>query len=196
MTMPSTCPPQRGAARGQPRSRWTPRLLAALIGLVVASTLASLGSRTGLAHEAWLLTPERVAELNARPRPELFTRLTAANATMLAAAAAGAVGWLLLAATGAGRARRAGALARVEALDRHAPVVLRVCLALTLATAALGLHPRHGTGALQAATLGFPDLELRLLGPGWGWLTASSWRSPPPCCSAFGSAPPPAAPCS
>ena len=38
--------------------------------------------------------------------------------------------------------------------------------------AAIGLHPRHGTNFLQAATLGFPDLELRLLGTGWGWLAA------------------------
>ena len=59
-----------------------------------------------------------------------------------------------------------------SACERYAPLIVRVCLALTLIMAAVGLHPRHGTNFLQAATLGFPDLELRLLGTGWGWLAA------------------------
>jgi hypothetical protein len=133
--------------------------------------LVALLPRAGMAHEAWLLTPEHVAELDARPRPELFTRVTATNAAMLGAAAVAVVAWLLLAATGVAD-RFSGLAARLEACERHAPLIVRACLALTLAMAAVGLHPRHGTDFLQAATLGFPDLELRLLGTGWGWLAA------------------------
>jgi hypothetical protein len=143
--------------------------LAVLAGALLTLLLVSLMPRAGAAHEAWLLTPEHMAELNAAPRPELLSRPTAASAAMLAAAALAVAGWLRLAARDT-PARLRGILAKLELLERHAPLAVRACLALTLAVAALGLHPRHGTGPLEAATLGFPDLELRLLGAGWGWL--------------------------
>ena len=138
---------------------------------VAALLLAALAPRPSLAHEAWILTSEHMAALEAEPPPALFAHLTVANAAMLAAAAAAAVGLMLLAATGA--EERLPGVARLRALDRHAPRVVRACVAMTLATAALGLHPRHGTRLLEAPTLGFPDLELRLAGPGWGWLAAA-----------------------
>lgn len=164
--------PGTGPAAVPPRASSDSRVLAVLAGALLTILLASLAPRAGLAHEAWLLTPEHAAGLNAAPRPELFTRLGAANAAMLAAAAAAVVGWLRLAAAGTPDRLR-GLAARLEGLERHAPPAVRAGLAVTLATAALGLHPRHGTGPLQAATLGFPDLELRLLGTGWGWLAAA-----------------------
>jgi uncharacterized membrane protein YphA (DoxX/SURF4 family) len=147
------------------------RLLALLASLLMALLAVSLLPRAGMAHEAWLLTPEHMAELDARPRPELFTRLTVTNAAMLAAAAAAVVGWVLLATTGVAN-RFSSIAAKLEAHECNAALVVRVCLALTFTMAATGLHPRHGTGLLQAASLGFPDLELRLLGAGWGWLAA------------------------
>src|SRR4051795_1457726 len=152
--------------RAGPSSGLTRHALALLTAATVALLLAALAPRPSLAHEAWILTPEHMAALEAEPRPALFAHLTVANAAMLAAAAAAAVGLMLLAAAGAGE--RLPGLARLRALDRHAPRVVRACVAMTLATAALGLHPRHGTRLLEAPTLGFPDLELRLAGPGRG----------------------------
>lgn len=141
------------------------RVLAILTGALL---LALLLPATGKAHEAWLLTPEHMAEWNARPKPELFTRPTATNAAMLAAALAAIAGALLVAAHAG--SRFSGIRAKLVAHERHTSLVLRLCLALTMAMAAVGLHPRHGTDLLEAATLGLPDLELRLLGTGWGWL--------------------------
>lgn len=146
----------------------------ALAGLLVAFalslvlTLAWPGS--GWAHEAWLLSPEHMAERNAQPRPELFTHLTLANAAMLAAAALAVVGWVWLGT--AGPARRLLAWDRLRVHERAAGLFLRTCLSLTLVMASLGLHPRHGTELLEAPTLAFPDLELRLLGGSWDWLAA------------------------
>jgi hypothetical protein len=145
------------------------RLHTGLVSASLTFLLILLMVRTGMAHEAWILTPEQMAEWNAKPKPELFTHLTAANLAMLVTAALAVVGWMLLAATGT-RNWFAGIFAKLEAHERHTPVAVRVCLALTLIMAAIGLHPRHGTGVLEASTLGFPDLELRLLGAGWEWL--------------------------
>jgi len=136
--------------------------------LLLASALVLALPGTGLAHEAWLLTPEHMADWNARPKPELFTHLTGTNAVMLAAAVLGIVGWVLLATAGRGRLAQAWTWPRID--ERRTGLFLRGCLALTLVMAALGLHPRHGTGLMEASTLAFPDLELRLLGGGWGWL--------------------------
>lgn len=153
-----------GSLRTLPR-----RTVTGLMGASLTLLLISLTVRTGMAHEAWILPPGHMAEWNAKPKPDLFTHLNATNVTMLVAAALAIVGLLLLAATDIGN-RFTGILARLEAHERHTRVAIRVCLALTMIMAAMGLHPRHGTGVLEAATLGFPDLELRLLGAGWEWL--------------------------
>jgi len=88
---------------------------------------------------------------------------------MLVATVLAVTGWMLLAArVGADRSFRI--VRRLDALEGRAPLVVRVCLGLTLGMAALGLSPRHGTHLLEAPSLAFPDLELRLLGGGWGWL--------------------------
>lgn len=147
----------------------TANALAALpvaFALPLVLTLAWPGS--GWAHEAWLLSPEHMAERNAQPRPELFTHLTVVNAAMLAAAALAIVAWVWLGTAGSGHSLLAWDRLRVH--ECSAELFLRTCLALTLVMAALGLHPRHGTEVLEAPTLAFPDLELSLLGGGWDWL--------------------------
>jgi uncharacterized membrane protein YphA (DoxX/SURF4 family) len=163
-TIPLAPRVRRGAIAGGRRP--SRRLPALLVGACLALTLLP-GS--GVAHEAWFLSPEQIAALNAHDRPVLFTHLHAANVAMLAAAAAGMVGWLMLAGWAA-RHPAPGLLRRLAALERHTPLVVRLCFALTLAMAALGLHPRHGTPLLAVPSLAFPDLELPLLGAGWAWL--------------------------
>jgi uncharacterized membrane protein YphA (DoxX/SURF4 family) len=137
-------------------------LLLCLLGLL----LFSLQPEVSLAHEAWLLTPEEMAARNAQPKPELFTRFDATNLMMTLAAALFTFGSVRLGA----RELFPGLQKRVASYGDHAAFVLRLCLAITLIMAALGLHPRHGTQLCQAATLGMPDLELRILGGNWNWL--------------------------
>ena len=101
-------------------ARSGPPLFVLLASLLLTLLLVSLLPRAGMAHEAWLLTPEHMAELDARPRPELFTRVTATNAAMLGAAAVAVVAWLLLAATGVAD-RFPGLAARLEACEPTLP---------------------------------------------------------------------------
>jgi uncharacterized membrane protein YphA (DoxX/SURF4 family) len=122
-----------------------------------------------MAHEAWFLTREETAAWNARPVPEIFAEITPLGAAMLVATVLAVTGWMLLAAR-LGADRSSKLVRRLDALEERAPLVVRACLGLTLGMAALGLSPRHGTHLLEAPTLGFPDLELRLLGGGWDWL--------------------------
>lgn len=136
------------------------------LALALAVTLALSGS--SIAHEAWLLSPEHMAERNAQPRPELFTHLSATNAAMLAVGALAVLGWLWIGTAGADRLPLAWD--RLRTHEHVAGLFLRACVAVTFVMAALGLHPRHGTALLEVPTLAFPDLELRLLGPGWEWL--------------------------
>ncbi len=140
-------------------------LLLRLLGLL----LFSLRPEASLAHEAWLLTPEQIAARNAQPKPELFTRFGATNLMMTLAAALFILGCVRLGAPAA-REPFPGMQERLASYGEHAAFVLRLCLAITLIMAALGLHPRHGAQVFQAATLGMPDLELRLLGENWDWL--------------------------
>jgi hypothetical protein len=147
------------------------RRLTILAYATMVLLLAALIPRVAMAHEAWLLTPDHMAELNARPRPDLFTRVTPTNVAMVVAVILAVSGWILLAVAG-GERRWPALLRRLRDHERHTARVLRTCLALTMIMAATGLHPRHGTALLEAATLCVPDLELRLLGPGWGWLAA------------------------
>jgi uncharacterized membrane protein YphA (DoxX/SURF4 family) len=128
--------------------------------------LFCLRPEASLAHEAWLLTPEQIAARNAQPRPELFTRFGATNLMMTLAAALFTLGCVRLGA----REPFPGLQERLASYGEHAAFVLRLCLAITLIMAALGLHPRHGTQLFQAATLAMPDLELRILGENWDWL--------------------------
>src|SRR5262245_54406224 len=94
------------------------------LGALLAPLLLPLLPRAGLAHETWLLSPERMAELNGQPPPELFVHLTPTNALMLALAAVGVVGWVLVA--NSGRESRLGrALGQLAGFERDAPVVVR-----------------------------------------------------------------------
>lgn len=51
---------------------FSPHVIPFLLSLLVPLLLS-----TGvMAHEAWVLTPEQVAQWSTRPKPEVFTRLT------------------------------------------------------------------------------------------------------------------------
>ena len=140
-------------------------LFLCLLGLL----LFCLRPEASLAHEAWLLTPEQIAARNAQPKPELFTQFGVTNVTMILAALLFIVGWVRLVSARA-RELLPGLQERFASYGEHAAIVQRLCLAVTLIMAAVGLHPRHGTQAFQAATLGMPDLELSLRDGDWGWL--------------------------
>ena len=146
-----------------------PARLAVHAGNLLIIALAALTPAAAAAHEAWLLTPEEVLALNAEPKPELFTHLSLTNVAMMSLAAVAVVGWVLVASSPV-QARLVAIFSRLAALERYTPLIVRCCIGLTLVMAAMGLHPRHGTGLLEAATLGLPDLELRLLGTSWSWL--------------------------
>ena len=123
----------------------------------------------GLAHEAWVLTPEQIASWNARPRPEIFTRLTTANLALLSLAGAFLIFWVSLGRSGA-RELFHDFQSRIYTQAGLAAFGVRMGVAFMLLMAALGLSPRHGTIPMAAPTLVAPDLELRLLSGDWGWL--------------------------
>jgi uncharacterized membrane protein YphA (DoxX/SURF4 family) len=123
----------------------------------------------GLAHEAWVLTPEQIASWNARPRAEIFTRFTTTNLALLAFASAFLIFWVSLARSGA-RELFHDFQTRVYTHGGLAAFGVRIGVAFMLLMAGLGLSPRHGTVPMDAPTLVAPDLELRLVSGDWGWL--------------------------
>jgi NADH dehydrogenase FAD-containing subunit/uncharacterized membrane protein YphA (DoxX/SURF4 family) len=110
-----------------------------------------------------------MTEWNAQPLPEIFTHLNVTNIAMVAATLLFLSGWVLLNYTGA-RELFPDLQIRLASYGGYAALALRVALFILLGMAAFGLGPRSGTGFFEAPTLAAPDLELRLLGPGWGWL--------------------------
>ena len=121
-----------------------------------------------LAHEKWLLTPEQIAELSSKPLPEVYTNAWPAMgiaSTLILAFLALALLEIRfrpletrLAAPLAQRAVSCGVVA------------LRWGLAIMMATAALGIMPRHGVEFFSEPTLFVADLHLSKLGEGWAWL--------------------------
>lgn len=122
-----------------------------------------------MAHESWVLTPKEMAELNAKPMPEIFTHLNATNISMYVLTTLFLVGWVLLNYTGA-RELFPDLQVRLASYGGLAALALRLPLFVLLGMAGFGLGPRRGTGLFEAPTLVAPDLELRLLGPAWGWI--------------------------
>lgn len=119
------------------------------------------------AHEAWLLTPQEVAELSRMPMPDLFT-----NTWLLALAAL--IGSAAATCALIAEARFQPLEARVfRPLERFAPVIgplaIRLGLAVMLCLASIGGLPRHGTAMWTQPTLFVPDMQLSLAA-GWGWL--------------------------
>jgi NADH dehydrogenase FAD-containing subunit len=121
------------------------------------------------AHENWVLTPPQIRDLNAQPRPYLFTHLTPINVSLLLFSLVVLAGWVALNRTGA-RELFPDLQVRLASHGGFASLSLRVALFILLGMAGLGLGPRSGTALWEAPTLAAPDLELRLAGPGWEWI--------------------------
>nr|WP_305908608.1 FAD-dependent oxidoreductase [Methylomarinum sp. Ch1-1]MDP4521452.1 FAD-dependent oxidoreductase [Methylomarinum sp. Ch1-1] len=121
------------------------------------------------AHERWVLTPEQIAHWNALPKPSFYTELSFGNVAMVSMFLLFIFGWIRLGFTGA-RELFPDLQARLASYGEHVPRILRVCLAWMLISSAFGVEPRTGVEPFTSPTLFVPDLELRLLGPGWAWL--------------------------
>ncbi len=122
-----------------------------------------------MAHESWVLTPDEIAEANARPKPEIFTTFNAVNVSMLVLTILFLVGWILLNYTGA-RELFPDLQMRLASYGGYTSLALRIALFIMLGMGAFGLGPRHGTEYLEAPVLAAPDLELRLLEGNWDWI--------------------------
>ncbi|MCZ7627235.1 MAG: hypothetical protein C3F12_00395 [Candidatus Methylomirabilota bacterium] len=139
--------------------------------LTLLSVLAPLlGALEATAHELWVLTPEQASEWNARPKPEIFTQLNGTSLSVYLLTTLCLVGCVLLYRRTASRSSASDLQARLTSYGDYAPVALRIALFIMLGTASLGLAPRLGTGIMQSAVLGAPDLELRLLPGNWSWV--------------------------
>jgi NADH dehydrogenase FAD-containing subunit/uncharacterized membrane protein YphA (DoxX/SURF4 family) len=136
---------------------------------VLAVFLLLLMTGGAVAHEAWVLSPEKIAALNAKPLPEIFTTLNATNISMYLITVLFLVGWISLNYTGA-RELFPDLQVRLGSYGGYASLGLRIALGVLLGMAGTGLGPRVGTAPFVAPTLAAPDLELRLLGSGWGWI--------------------------
>lgn len=121
------------------------------------------------AHENWVLTPEQIDYFNNLPKPSLYTELSFTNVAIVSLFIVFIAGWIRLGFTGA-RELFPDLQARLTAYGEHVPRILRVCLAWMLISSALGIEPRAGVEAFTSPTLFAPDLELKDLGFGWGWL--------------------------
>ena len=136
--------------------------------IYIAILLLSVGS-TALAHEGWILTPVEILEWNSKPKPWLFTQWNLINVAVLGGTFLFALAWVRLGFTGA-REMFPDLQARLASYGDYSAVVLRVCLAWVLLTAAFALEPRVGNTYFQSPTFLAPDLELSMLGPQWMWL--------------------------
>jgi hypothetical protein len=112
---------------------------------------------------------EQMLDRNAKPKPSLYTRWSAGNVTLLLVFSLFIIGWVRLGYTGA-RELFPDLQVRLASYGDLVSPILRCCIAWMLLSAAFGLDPRVGVESLRSATLFVPDLELRLLGPGWAWL--------------------------
>ena len=155
-------------AAGEARTRpGKPLCGTVLLGILLL--LAFLLPHGALAHEAWVLSPEQIAQWNAKPKPEIFTQLNGTNVLMVLSTAIFLVGWILLNFTGA-RELFPDLQVRLAAYGGYAALALRIALFVMLGMGAFGLGPRHGTGVLEAPALAAPDLELRLIQGNWSWV--------------------------
>jgi len=136
------------------------------IGVFVGLACGLLWADGCLAHERWILSPDQVAEWNAKPKPAVYASPSALNLSLAAAFVLFAAGWIRLGFTSA-RDLFPDLQARLGAYgDRVAPI-LRFCLAWALISSSLGLEPRYGVEPFASPTLFAPDLELKPFGDGW-----------------------------
>jgi NADH dehydrogenase FAD-containing subunit/uncharacterized membrane protein YphA (DoxX/SURF4 family) len=142
---------------------------AAFLLFAVLVLLLMLPPAGAVAHEAWVLPPQQQAELSAKPLPPIFTHLNAVNVSMYLGTLVFLLGWISLNYTGA-RELFPDLQVRLASYGGYASLGLRIALFILLGMAGTGLGPRAGTALFEAPTLAAPDLDLRLLGPGWGWI--------------------------
>jgi NADH dehydrogenase FAD-containing subunit/class 3 adenylate cyclase/uncharacterized membrane protein YphA (DoxX/SURF4 family) len=150
----------------------------AIVGFVrgwagpLASSVFLLFISTDLmAHERWVLTPDQIEYWNSLPKPLLYSEVSFTNFAIISLFLLFIVGWIRLGYTGA-RELFPDLQARLASYGEHVPRILRVCLAWMLISSAFGMEPRAGVEPFTSPTLFAPDLELKLLGYGWGWLSA------------------------
>ena len=135
---------------------------------IFVGLLLAVSAQT-LAHEGWILTPAEMLQWNSKPKPELFTQWSTTNAVVLGVALLFALVWVRLGFTGA-REMFPDLQARLASYGEYSAVILRICLTWALITSAFALEPRVGNEFFQSPTFLAPDLELRLLDPGWMWI--------------------------
>ncbi|MGI9509128.1 MAG: hypothetical protein ACR2QJ_07255 [Geminicoccaceae bacterium] len=120
------------------------------------------------AHEAWLLTPDEMADLAVAPVPAIFLEFwpLAGFVGVIAVAAMVAVvlaDWLRDVEEKLFQPLAARAAA-------FGPPLVRFGLAIMLGLGAVGGLPRHGTAMWTTPTLMTPDMQISLVGAGWAWL--------------------------
>ena len=130
--------------------------------------LAAMLPVAAAAHEAWLLTPDEMAELAVAPIPAIFLDIWPL-AGFVVAIAIGAVAAVILADRLRDVERRLFRPLAAQAANVGPPLV-RLGLALMLGLGAVGALPRHGTAMWTTPTLMTPDMQLTLAGEGWAWL--------------------------
>lgn len=124
------------------------------------------------AHERWILSPDQVMQLNAQPKPEIFTMVTVEGTAILIVFAA-ATGALLSMHYGTTPAWLISISGRARKHAYYVPTVLRFCAAWTLISSAFGLEPQVGVDPMSEPSFMAPDLLIGALGPGWGWLAGA-----------------------
>lgn len=150
------------------RSKSLP-IMRALIGPLMLISLVAAAPSGALAHEAWVLSAEQMAEWDAKPLPDILTNPTAGAWTIYVLSLLFVVGWVLLHRSGA-RELFPDLQAWLSSYGHVTAPALRFGLAVALILGAFGLNPRHGTEMMSAPVFIVPDLQLNYLDPFWGWL--------------------------
>ncbi|MBI2882678.1 MAG: DoxX family protein [Candidatus Methylomirabilis oxyfera] len=144
-----------------------------MISFLLSLLIPLLLSPGVMAHEAWILTPEQVAQWSTRPKPEVFTQLNATSAAIYLVTAVALFGCLLLHRWTRSRLLFSRLEAFVASYREYVTLALRVVLFILLSMACLGLAPRAGTGHMQNPVLVVPDLELHQVSGNWTWLAVA-----------------------
>jgi uncharacterized membrane protein YphA (DoxX/SURF4 family) len=137
--------------------------------LVIGLFGMTLFSDTILAHERWILTPEQISYWNSLKHPDLFSRASTLNSSMITVFLVLILGWVWLGFTGA-REMFPDLQARLSSYGDHVPRILRVCLGWILVSSAFGVEPRFGIDPFTVPTFLAPDLDIQQLGDSWAWL--------------------------
>ena len=123
------------------------------------------------AHEAWLLTPEEVANLADHPTPKFFSTISIGN-ILISLFFSFVIGFAVLGESIYSRKEAQLFRPVSEQVFVYGVFIVRIGLAITLLFSALGLSPRHGTELWTTPTLFVPDLQLSLLPEHWRFLAS------------------------